>query len=170
MWYDKYITTEYCTHVAENATTTIIFFFAFFETVFRHGRHRGAAAVATAAVAVAPTRRAVGGGVSSCGNAVVGDVTTSMRIYAGVRAVRGGEPLIRCCVSSSKNPFRPQCGPRAAHTKLFRTAAPRRLLRRFPFVFLPLAQIRPRTHARVIRSDCTLTLARNYTGAWKRTL
>lgn len=68
-----------------------------------------------------------GGGVSSYGNAI-DDVTMSMRKYtcgrtaaaAATLSVRTGgavaeEPLIRCCVSSSKTPFT-RVGPRAAHT------------------------------------------------------
>jgi len=125
-----------------------------------------------------PVVGGIGSGRSDTARSVVGSVpaempssVTSRRrcVFTRARGRAAEEPLIRCCVSSSKNPFRPQCGPRAAHAKLFRTAAPRRRLRRFPFVFLPLAHIRPHTHARVIRSDCTLTLGRHYTGAWKRT-
>lgn len=90
----------------------------------------------------------VGGIDSGCfdtARLVVGSVPTEMPssvtsrrrcVFTRAYGRAAEEPLIRCCVSSSKNPFRPQCGPRAAHTQNS-SELPRRL-RRFPFVFLPL--------------------------------
>lgn len=112
----------------------------------------------------------VGGGVSSYGNAVVvvGDVTMSMRIYAGVYSntrTTAEEPLIRCCVCRhQKTPFaRNVYLPRAAHTKLFRSAPPPPV----SFCFPPprvLLYIRLHTHTHTHRLYTTMyiTLARHY--------
>lgn len=70
------------TNVAESASIRQAFFYSLSSKV---SSWEASAAVATSTATVVSSRRAVGGGVSSYGNAVVGDVTTSMRIYAGVR-------------------------------------------------------------------------------------
>jgi len=156
-WYDKHVIELY-TNVAENACTSNIFLFIVFEGFIVGGIGSGSDTDGSGCF-VKARGWWWGQFLRKCRRRWRHDIDAYLR---GRTDGSAEEPLIRCCVSSSKNPFRPQCVPRAAHKKLFRTAAPRRrrLLHQFPFCFpspFGLTHIRPHKHARDILSDCTLT-------------
>lgn len=102
-----------------------------------------------------------GGGFSSYGNAVVvGDVTTSMRIYAGV-VTRGRRPnhWSDAVCRHQKTPF----ARNVSHVPPTQNSSDLRRLRRFPFVFLPLAYYFIRlAHAHAPTVRLYITLVRHY--------